>query len=189
MLRLLWVPILALGGGLFYGTADEPLVPAKDTGTVLLLQEYRTWEGDIVRKGNKYIVNQNGRPIITLPKEEVIRLCRDWDDVYVFMKSQINLSDPDERKKLAEFFLVNRVPELAMIEIKEALKIRPEYLEAKRLKGIIQKEIDNPSPRPGTPSGTNNSPLEEQLDITQRSRTDFMNRALPVMLERCYSRS
>ena len=115
--------------------------PAK--GTVLILPEYRTWEGDIVRKGDRYIVRKKGGQI-SIPKEDVIRLCTDWDDVYAFMKSQANLSDPAERKRLAKFFLVNNQPEISTIEIDKALEMRPEDVEAKRLRKIIVKEINNP---------------------------------------------
>ena len=184
ILRFLWVPILALGGGLYYGTADEPLAPAK--GTVLILQDYQPWEGDIVRKGNQYIVRKN-RAVITFPKEQVMRLCQDWDDVYVFMKSQSNLHDPDERKKLAKFFLVNNVPEIARIEIDKALEMRPQDTEAKQYKVIIENAITKSDLAPSPSAGLGNSATAPESGLSQESRTGYINRVQPILLKHCAS--
>ncbi len=186
ILRLLWVPLLALGGGLFYGMADEPLVPP-NRGTVLILQRDRTWEGDIVRKGSQYIVRKKGDPIgeIRIPKDKVVALCRDWDDAYLFMKSQANLRDADERIRLARFFLTNNVLPISLVEINEALKLRPQDDDAKRLRTYIEKEIANPSPPPGQPVAPLRTPLVQDSGLAPETVASYTTRAQPILLRYC----
>src|ERR1700722_20974221 len=107
ILRFFWVvPVLALGGGLFSGSADETGSPTK--GTVLILRKTEcAMEGEIDRKrdrngGDRYVL-RHGLSTMEFHAAEVLHLCQNCDDAYQFMKSRIQLNNPDELLRLARW--------------------------------------------------------------------------------------
>ena len=83
----------AAGGS---SSSAQELGPPRPAGRVLLLQGDRGLEGDIERIGEQYRIRR-GTSEVWLPADKALRLCPDWEDAYVFMKSRANLGDPEER--------------------------------------------------------------------------------------------
>src|SRR5437867_2627894 len=92
---LLLVPALGLGLAL----AQESAPPALEKGKVLLLPSERGIEGEIEKVGDQYRIRR-GTGETWLPISQTLRLCKDWQDAYEYMKARANLADPDERLRL-----------------------------------------------------------------------------------------
>jgi len=184
ILRFLWVlPVLALGSGLVYqGIAQELLAPAR--GSVLILKNESTLEGEIQRKGRIYLIHKNGGEQ-EVSGEIVLRLCQGWDDAVKFMRSQANLHDPDERIRLARWCSVNQLPEYAQEEAEQALKMRPQDSEVKYLVLALQRQIEKKHQQvtdvapPKAPSPV------PQIDISQESMVAFQNKTQIILINSC----
>src|SRR5437763_16578109 len=85
-----------------FAAADAPPAPdaAPTRGAVLVLENEETLTGDIERVGELYHV----RRLIgetTVPGERVLRLCASMEDACEFVRGRANLTDPDERLRIA----------------------------------------------------------------------------------------
>src|SRR5947209_2061289 len=76
--------------------------PPRTTGRVLVLDNERTYEGDIERQGNQYRVRR-GVSELWVQQENVLRLCATLEEAYAYLRSRANLRDPDERLRLANW--------------------------------------------------------------------------------------
>lgn len=182
---LLVVPGLALGIGLCRGAPDGPT--GLQRGTVLLMHTGRTMEGDIVRKGNVYAI-QRGPAEVTIPVENVLRLCQDWDEAVQFMRSRTHLGDPEERLRLAKWCHINNLREYALEEAREALKMQPANKEARQLCEIFERSVKAAANGPTTPAETMPSlPPPPKIDISAESMTQFTTKVEPILLNTCFS--
>src|SRR5262245_35541929 len=117
--------------------ADPP--SPRTTGKVLLLKNGHALEGDVRLQHEEYCVRrQTGE--LWLPAARVLRLCADWDEAYSFQGAQLNPHDPDDRLKMARWCIHNGLRTQALAEVTEALRLRPEHAESKRLRTMLQRE-------------------------------------------------
>src|SRR5687768_4627173 len=136
--RLLLVALVV--GGL---RAGEPA-----SGKVLILDSGRTLEGEIERDGDEYRVR---RAIGTthVPAARVSKLCASKADALAYLRGRANLEDPDERLRLARWCHLEGMREDAVKEARQALALRPEHAESKRLLGYLEqwaKHANTPAP-------------------------------------------
>src|SRR5438067_2033375 len=105
--------------------ADAPAGPgaALVRGKVLVLENEETLTGDIEKVGELYHV----RRLIgetTVPAERVLRLCASMEEACAFVRDRANLTDPDERLRLAAWCRLNGLHEQAVAEVKAAVDLR-----------------------------------------------------------------
>src|SRR5208282_2478509 len=75
--------------------AGKPATPASATGKILVLDNERTLEGDIERIGEQYRIRRSIGET-WLPGSQVLRLCNNAEEAYLFLRGRSNLNDPDE---------------------------------------------------------------------------------------------
>src|SRR5262245_55376817 len=114
-------------------------------GKVLVLENERTLEGDIEKHGDQYRVRRAvGETWIAADK--VLRLCASREDAYKYLRGRANLSDPDERVRLAQWCHLNGLREQALSEVTAALELRPNHPESKRLLRSLQRTATTTPP-------------------------------------------
>ena len=114
-------------------------------GKVLVLENDQTLAGDVERAGDLYRV----RRLIgetTVPAERVLRLCADMGEAYAFLRGRANLSDADERLRLAEWCRLNGLHDQALAEVKAAVELR-RTTPAAEGSWPTSRNRDRPSPR------------------------------------------
>ena len=94
------------------------------TGKFLVLRNGRTIEGDIQLVGDQYRVGRNGGETL-VPANLVLRLFRDTEEAYQFLRGKTDLNDPDERLRLAKWCLDYHLRTQAEEEASVALVLRP----------------------------------------------------------------
>src|SRR6516225_8941943 len=114
------------------------LTPAQKTGKVLVLDTERTLEGDIERQGEQYRVRRSLGEL-WVQRENVLRLCRDYPEAYAFLRTRANLRDPDEHLRLARWCQLHGLKNEALLEVTEAVRLRPQHAESQRLLRSLQR--------------------------------------------------
>src|SRR5438309_948955 len=74
----------------------------RTAGKVLVLDNDRIMEGDVVREGDRYRVRRNAGET-WVPAAKVRMVCDSLDEVYRGLHNQANLRDVDELLKLARW--------------------------------------------------------------------------------------
>src|SRR5438105_1673516 len=127
-------------------------VPDRTTGQVLVLDNERTLEGNIERQGERFCVR---RPLgeLWIQQDKVLCLCQSHEEAYQFLRGRANLSDPDERLRLAQWCRQHGLRQQALQEIGAALNLRPNDPVSQRLLRGLQyaasAQPSTPAPRPG----------------------------------------
>jgi hypothetical protein len=173
------VPTLCAGVGLSLFAQDAP--PPRTSGTVLLLQNERVFEGDIARIGEFYRVRK-GVGEIVVPAGQALRLCADWDDALAYMRSRANLGDPDERLRLAKWCHLNHQIEHAREEALCALDMRPKHAETKRFVKLLEVTTTAKSVRPVSEPEL---PPVPHIDLSFESVTAFTLKVQPILMNTC----
>jgi hypothetical protein len=163
-------------------------VPAAraQSGHILILKNDRTLEGDIVRKGDHYVIR---RPVgeFTLPADRAQKLCADWDEAYAFLRSQTNLRDPDERLRLARWCQQRSLLKQAQAEAEAAVQMRPGHAESVRLLRHLQRnEQSATSPATQEPAKSDVTPLPA-IDLNSDALSLFTTRVQPILMNACAS--
>lgn len=154
-------------------------------GSILLLKNDRVLEGDIERAGDDYRVRRDGGETV-IPAPNVKQLCADWDEVYAFMKSQLNLGDPDERLRLARWCQVNGLARHALTEATAAVEMRPTHTESKQLQELLRRAVENPTTDPkSTKAAASSPPPVPQVDLSSEAMTLFSRKVQPILMNTC----
>src|SRR5262245_999597 len=157
----------------------------RNAGKVLILDNERALEGDIVLRGNQYCIRR-GEGEISFPTNKAVRLCADWDEALAFMKSRANLQDPDERLRLARWCQQQRLLEQALAEANAALELRPAHAPARQLQVILQKELAAASNK-STASPAPALAPPPSVDVGAESFALFSNKVHPILMNTCAS--
>jgi hypothetical protein len=168
--------------------ADQP--PAADAaatrGTVLVLENEAVITGDIERVGELYHV----RRLIgetTVPGDRVLRLCASMEDAYDFVRGRANLTDPDERLRVAEWCRLNGLHAQALAEVQAAVALRPEHAPSRRLLAYLQES----GPAKPAPATSHDEPPPEappvQIDLTEEALGQFASKVQPILMNACAS--
>jgi hypothetical protein len=183
-LTLCGLALIVPAWGLLWAAEDAA---PRTTGRVLVLVNERTLEGDIQREGNEFCVKRAvGESWV--PGNRVLRLCASWEEAYVFLQTQANLRDPDERMRLARWCQLHGLRKQALAEATAAAKLRPNDQEAVRMKRLLQRALDNPPPQ-AAPSKMESLPVLPTslppVDINQESMAGFVNQVQPILMNTC----
>jgi hypothetical protein len=152
-------------------------------GRVLILKNDRTLEGEVRREGAQYIIRRTIGEI-SLPADRVLKLCADWDEAFLFVRSQANLRDPDERLRLARWCQQRNLKQHALEEASAAVQMRPKHAESLRLLKILQR----PEPAPAEPTPVETvaqAPTNLQIDLSSDALALFTTRVQPILMNAC----
>src|SRR5262245_7440286 len=171
--------LAALAAGWVALSAQEQLTP-RTTGRVLLLRNHRALEGDIERVAGAYVIRRAASEV-TVPTDEVLWLCADWDEAYALMGRQANLRDPDERVRLARWCDSHGLHARALAEIEAALRLRADHPAAKRLLPQLQRAASArpDAPAPG-PSSDNQLATAPAMDLSAETLGLFTAKVQPI---------
>ncbi len=174
--------VLTLLGLMAAGTAhaDPPL---RATGKVLLLDNFRTLEGDIQRQGEQYIVHRGAGEMV-LSASKGLRLCASWEEAFAFMQSQANLRDPDERLRLARWCESNGQRALAVSEVKHALDMRPGHPDTVAYWKKLQN-APSAGPTGGMAAKLNPDAGLPVVDLSAECLALFNTRIQPLLMNAC----
>src|SRR5437870_4170698 len=107
---------MSAAGWLLAQQVDAPVA----TGHVLLLENDRILEGDIVRDGERYRIRR-ALGETSMPASKEVRLFANREDAYQFLRGRANLRDADERLRLARWCHAHGLLEQGLAEAKAAL--------------------------------------------------------------------
>lgn len=182
-----------LGAGalaLCWGTirAAEP-ADIRTAGRVLLLENERVLEGEVLREGDRYRIR---RPLgeSWVPAANVLRLCGDIDEAYQFLRHRANLRDPDERLRLARWCQLHGLRAQGLEEVQAALQLRPGSAEAARLLRSFQRTLSPQSPAPvasATVTGDSTPTTPANTDMTLEAVASFSCKVQPILMNTCAS--
>jgi hypothetical protein len=180
-LQILVVSLFTVAAGIsLYG--QDNTAP-RTTGKVLILNNERTFEGDTEKVGEIYRVHRSGGEI-TVPSNQVLRLCTDWDDAVAFMRSRANLDDPDERLRIAKWLQINHQNQRALAEAQRALEMRPKHGDTKQLVKVLEltpKETNSPRAKDATARPV------PHVDLSFDAVMGFSQRIQPILMNTCVS--
>jgi hypothetical protein len=179
-----WILCL-LGLAALAGLAGFSLRAAEPaaTGTLLLLDNERTIEGDVERDGAYYRVRRASGET-QVPAGKVLALCASREDGYRFLKARANLSDPDERLRLARWCHLHQLREQALAEVQAAVQLRPGDAESRRLLTYLQKPLPPPSVLEAKDPDKPAIPLPV-VDLSAESLCRFTTRVQPILMNAC----
>src|SRR5581483_5937283 len=135
--------VFGLAVALLLGAAPPE---APHSGKFLVLRNGRTLEGDIQLVDGQYRVSRGGGETL-IPANLVLRLFRDTEEAYQFLRGKANLNDADERLRLARWCLDYNLRPQAEEEASAALALRSDDAEAKRLLERI-RQVPEVAPKP-----------------------------------------
>jgi hypothetical protein len=160
-----------------------PATARAEVGKVLVLDNERTLTGEIERIDDQYRIKRLiGQTWI--PASKVLKLCASLEEAHAFLRSRTNLSDPDERLRLADWCRQHGLRDRALAEAQEALALRPQDSRAKRLVSYLldaKAKADAPPP-PAAPEKA-----LPRIDVTAESLTVFASRVQPILMNACAS--
>ena len=164
---------------------DATTPPPKVTGHVLIRLNESTTEGDIELVGGQYRVR---RPVGVLYIEpgEVLKLCQNREEAYIFLRQRANLRDPDERLRLAHWCHKNGLRQQELDEVAAAVALRPDNAETVHLLHNLQRmlAIAADAKAPAKPT------LEAEAamipaSVNSDSLSLFVTKVQPILMNRC----
>ncbi len=163
----------------------QDAAPPASRGKVLLLRNERVIEGDIEKIGVQYRVKR-GASETWVNSDQVVQLCSDWTDLYEMKRKRVNLSDPDERLKLARWCIGNQLRPLALAEAQAALAMRPNHAETKQLVALLERTINTKTPAPAEPAPKAEPPKQAvPVDLSTDAAALFATRIQPILMNAC----
>jgi len=177
------IPLLLSAAAFTAPAAPSPADMGPTRGKVIILENEQPLVGDIERVGDAYRV----RRLIgetTVPADRVLRLCADMDEAFRFVRGRANLSDPDERLRLAEWCRLNGLHEQAVAEVKAAVQLRPDHVPSRRLLSYLQESgpIKQASPKEAEEAAAN---ARVSIDLTEEALGQFAVRVQPILMNAC----
>ena len=178
-------PLILCASVLQAADAPRPADRGPAHGKVLVLENDQTLAGDIERAGDLYRV----RRLIgetTVPADRVLRLCADMEEAYAFLRGRANLTDADERLRLAEWCRLNGLHDQALAEVKAAVDLRPDDPGSRRLLAYLQETgAAKSAPAKDRPDGTEAEAPRIPVDLTEESLGQFATKVQPILMNAC----
>lgn len=155
-------------------------------GRVLILENDRTLEGDIARYGDQYSIRRTIGET-WMPADKVVALCESYEDAYRMLRGRANLADPDERVRLARWCQRHELREQALAEAAEAVRLKPDHPEARRLLNHLQRPV-LPASEPAAPAEVREAePLGVVPDLGTEALGQFVHKVQPILMNACAS--
>jgi hypothetical protein len=160
---------------------------APTAGTFLVLRNGRTLEGDIERVGEQYRVRRDGGET-WIAAQLVVRLFRDTEDAYQFLRARTNLDDAADRLRLAKWCLDFRLRERALEEATAAERLRPKDAETQRFLERLRQPPPQPPAAPAAPPpAPEPEPAALPVGLTPEALGQFTRKVQPILLNACAS--
>jgi hypothetical protein len=161
--------------------------PAATTGTVLVLENEHTLEGEIEQIGTQYRVRRSvGETWV--PADRALRLCADAKGAYEFLRSRVNPDDADERLRLAYWCRQHSLPAQALDEVREAVRLRPGDAPSRNLLDHLLRAAE-PVRTPPTPTATavadKTVDRGPDVDLSADCLGQFATRVQPILMNTC----
>jgi hypothetical protein len=150
-------------------------------GKVLILDNDRVMEGDIVEAGDHFRIRRGGSEI-SIPVSRGRKLVGSLEEAYQFMKGQTPQAGPDDRLKLAKWCAAHGMRDHALAEARAALALRPNHEESKLYLRFLERSA--PAAAQPAPAAEPLPPVPE-IDVSADSFTLFVNKVQPVLLNTC----
>jgi hypothetical protein len=176
------VAILLPQAGAGEPTSSAP-VPTRPAGQVLVLENERTWIGQVSKddEGNYQVHRLLG--VTTVPANQVLTVCGSLEEAYRFLRARANLKDPDERMRLANWCREYDLPAQALEEVEAAVQLRPGDESIERLARYLRGRKDHPTPV-AVRQAESPAPL---IDLTDDALGMFATRVQPILMNTCAS--
>ncbi|HVS35228.1 MAG TPA: hypothetical protein VMS17_06570 [Gemmataceae bacterium] len=176
----IFLPLLACVLPIAAPGAMPPADAGPTQGKVLVLENEQTMCGDVERIGDVYHV----RRLIgetAVPAERVLRLCASVEEALAFVRSRANLTDPDERLRLAEWCRQNGLHDEAVAEVRAAVALRPDYAPCRRLLAYLEGS------KPTAAATPTETPVDapKPVDLTEESLGQFAVKVQPILMNAC----
>jgi hypothetical protein len=165
------------------GRADSP-TPAPVTGRLLLLENEHTLEGTIERQGDQYRVRRSVGEL-WIPSDQVLHLCNNYAEAYTFLRSRANLRDADEHLRLAHWCQMHGLRPQALQEAREAVALRPEHAESRRLLRNLERLVTSPPTAAAAHSVDEPDGNLPPPPVDNESLSIFITRVQPILMNAC----
>jgi hypothetical protein len=158
-------------------------LPAQPARQVLMLENERTWIGEVSKddEGNYQVRMLLG--VTTVPANQVLTVCASLEEAYRFLRARANLKDPDERMRLANWCRDYDLPAQALEEAEAAAQLRPGDESIERLARYLRGRKDHPTPVAVRQA---ESPAP-RVDLTDDALGMFATRIQPILMNTCAS--
>jgi hypothetical protein len=162
--------------------------PADDVaGRVLLLDNQRVLEGEVVRVGDQYRVRRDGGETL-LPVERVLAVCPDLNAAYRLLRDRIEPRDAAARLRLAQWCDANGLRPEAVAEAQAVVELQPRSTDAQALLKLYRQKAAAPAPatvapKPATVAAT--PPVADPIDCSTEALKRFTAKVQPVLLNTC----
>ncbi len=169
--------------------SDNPGSPVPRTsGHVLIFQNETTIEGDIELLGGQYRVRRAAGGERNVLPEEVLKLCKDREEAFTFLRQRANLRDPDERLRLARWCHKNGLKKQELEEVAAAVALRPEDKETVHLYQNLQRMALNAAEASQAPrSLAPPLPVVIPASVNTDSLGLFVTKVQPILMNTCAS--
>ena len=159
----------------------------RQVGRVLILDNERTLEGEIDREGDQYRIRRPPAGELWISQTNVLRLCRDREEAYAYLRSHANLNDPDEHLRLARWCQSHGLRQQAVTEVRVALDQRPDretrrWLDYLERAPVVIPVAAKPPPAPAEADVLQNAPA-----VNTQSLSLFVTRVQPLLMNVCAS--
>jgi hypothetical protein len=182
-------PLVGVGAVLLVSLslAGDPAGAGKErrVGRILVLLNEQVLHGEVERVGERYHVRRKiGSTWV--PLDQALYLCDNLDEAFTFVRRRANLSDPDERLRLAHWCRLNGLGHRALEEAQAALELRPTDRPTQRLVRLLEERERRPPPPtpPRGPDGEEEPPLPV-VDVDGNSLSAFATRVQPILMNTC----
>jgi hypothetical protein len=160
--------------------------PPPQKGRVLILDNERTLEGDIGLEGDQYRICRPGGGELWIPRSSVLRLCRNREEAYAYLRAHANLNDADEHLRLGHWCQEHGLRQKAAEEVSAALDLRPDRDTRRWLENLKRP------PLVVSVSASQKSPPDNEVDLLQnapavstQSLSLFVTRVQPLLMNVC----
>jgi hypothetical protein len=181
-------PVAAVPAG---DTPARPLLPALDTGKVLVLDNEQLIEGDVTKLDDWYRVRRGGGETL-IPASCVLNLVEDRPQAYEVLRRRVDQRDADERLRLARWCAVHGLREQGLAEAEAASKLRPNDPDALALvRGLTQLKELPAAKEEAVEANASQSAIAEDVatpqDFNSAAYGPFVSRVQPLLMNACAS--
>jgi hypothetical protein len=152
-------------------------------GHVLILDNERILEGDISSDGTDYILKRSVGEL-RIPASKALVVCGSKDEAFKIISKRANLSDADERVRLARWCQMHGMQDQAAAEARAALNLQPNHADAKHLLTVLLRPQAAP-PSQGTEEATKVLAETALLDVSADCLSQFATTVQPILMNTC----
>jgi hypothetical protein len=159
---------------------------------VLLFRSGRTAQGQVKQTDTHYVVERSvGK--IEVPKAHVEAIFHDLDEVYRYKAKRIDDTDPEQHRRLADWCLLENLPDRAVQELERAASLSPDPKRYESLLQGVRRSIEaaKSTPTPREPDPPVEPPIrsEGQARLTGRALSPELVSRFTIQVQPMLARS